>query len=101
MLEKEAREKWCPIISFRGSTADMKCVGSDCMMWGWDAVYQIFRKYKSDESLEIALKKKGLPADGWNSRSEWFPLDYQRLIPQSEREGSCGLANLTVYVEGP
>lgn len=48
--EKEAREKWCPVVSVNGCNRDGQskkywdepfyhCIASDCMAWRWDGTY--------------------------------------------------------------
>ena len=101
MLEKEAREKWCPM-----SPAISICKGSDCMMWSWETAENMFigdkknRTDGRDYTLEEMVKHHGYPEDGWERRPDKF-RGWKRPFPQEERQGSCGLANLTVYVEGP
>ncbi len=34
ITEKEAKEKFCPIIKCSGRL----CMGSECMMWEWDRI---------------------------------------------------------------
>jgi hypothetical protein len=49
LTEKEAREKWCPMVRYSSGTGDdaanrfgvtspavCRCIASDCMMWRWD-----------------------------------------------------------------
>ena len=77
------------------------------MMWGWDEPKYAYlsthrnhreaRDYTLEERLEVY---SDYPKDGWEKREDGRE-GWQRLIPQEDRHGSCGLANLNVNVEGP
>lgn len=99
MFEKEAREKWCPM-----SPAISNCKGSGCMMWNWDTpenieIVPIYdEKEKTLEELLETDSHKSKPKYGWIARNDGFS-GWKRRISDSERHGSCGLANVNVYVE--
>ena len=111
MLESEAKTKRCPLMSrpilwdgipnFRSEA----CLGSGCMMWAWQPPEYDFlsggrnphksRDYTLEEKLE---RNPDRPKDGWEKRKDGIS-GWQRPIPQEQRHGSCGLANLTVSIE--
>ena len=105
MLESEAKVKMCPITSFRSSGSRRVCVASDCMMWSWetseyDTLYggrnhKESRYWTLEEELERNPTK---PKDGWGERKDGL-RGWQRENPQEQRHGSCGLANLNVFIE--
>ena len=106
MLESEARTKICPHIVNPHITRVSNCYASGCMMWRWETPEDTFIGAAYDETdkpLKELLETqphKSKPKDGWIERKDGC-LGWQRRIPDKERHGSCGLANLTVYVEGP
>lgn len=75
MTEKEASEKWCPMVRFIMTPQDntwqnqamtnrmefvkqglneTRCIGSDCMMWRWDVVG--FRYGTGSEQERVGVK---------------------------------------------
>ena len=74
-------------------------------MWDWGTPEHEFlfggrhlmesREYTLEEELERNPDK---PKDGWKKREDGLS-GWQRPIPQEQRHGSCGLANLNVFIE--
>ena len=109
MLESEASTKICPHlqapIDKNGVVWHLKCAASGCMMWAWETPEYNYlsgrrnhtesRYFTLQERLELNPDK---PKDGWKKREDGY-LGWQRPIPQEQRHGSCGLANLNMFIE--
>lgn len=75
MTEDEAKQKWCPMVSLENVTTRFHekrdgqpgrsavyaahCIGSDCMMWRWDAITpeekRQLREYGDDTGPLLAI----------------------------------------------
>ena len=69
MTEEEAKTKWCPMLGEGNATKGLhervdgtvsaNCIGSDCMMWRWDAITpeekRQLREYGDDTGPLLAI----------------------------------------------
>lgn len=116
VTEQQASEKWCPMVRVynESSGADnrtightnpeyARCIGSECMMWGWDGQYaggDIRRKFflADNRFTDVEPPRPQHLPDSW----EFKPYDGIEgepacwVEPQAEydarRLGRCGLS---------
>lgn len=94
LTEKEAVEKWCPIMAYKHNGNGADCIASRCMAWRWyDAEFERIQVY-----TEEALKERA--TEGFNDGSAYSmqckilsSIGISMARPYGDkRRGHCGIA---------